>query len=343
MIELQRKFYDYAEKCHVNGAALSVVTDQISKEFVYGHGGTDENQKITEQSVFQLASITKTITALGVIKLAKENKIQLEDAVSVHLGKYGLDSERWQRITVRQLLSHTAGMKHIYFHPAKKVVDTPAIELIRPYLNKMFRDNNEFLYTGIDYLLLQCIVEEASNQRFESYMLSILKDLDMVQSFYSRKKGIIGPQIPYIYQESGATGLYASARDMSSFLRHIQNIYGKQETFCNEALDMELFKRVSRPVPYGLGIATANIGGYKIYFHTGLNAGAYCMYFFIPKKNFGCSILTNHIRGGNLIYALILDYLNDNIKKVSKAEMKRYFDLQYLNCIQVMILNQIMK
>ena len=88
MIELQRKFYDYAEKYHVNGAALSVVTDQVSKEFVYGHEGKDVNQKITEKSVFQLASITKTITAFGVIKLVNENKIRLEDAVPVYLGKY---------------------------------------------------------------------------------------------------------------------------------------------------------------------------------------------------------------------------------------------------------------
>lgn len=338
----QKKYFKYAKEYGIRGSALSVVSGQSEFEFVYGYENNKSRKNITTESIFQLGSISKSITALGVIKLVDKGVIDLDASPSKYIGKYGFKGDKWDNITIKQILSHTAGMNEIFFHPVKKVSNISTLELLDTYKKSFFVDDFSFRYTGLGYLVLQCIVEEVMNQKFEVYMKSILQILDMNHSVYSAEIQDKNEQIPYIYMESAATGLYSCVKDMSKFIRHNLNIYLRREIFSNIELDSQLYRRVDRMIPYGLGICIVNFAAHKVFFHVGVNKESYAIYLIEPKREFGFAILTNQLKGINLIYQLVYDYFDDKNQNVTGKQIEKIFMLRRLTGLECIILNYLL-
>src|SRR5882724_2758065 len=96
------------ERRHIPGLALAVARNgKIVKVRGYGIANLEHDVPVTPDTVFELASVTKQFTATAIMLLVEEGKVQLDDPVAWHLPRA---PETWKAITVRHLLTHTAGL-----------------------------------------------------------------------------------------------------------------------------------------------------------------------------------------------------------------------------------------
>ncbi|NUW32608.1 beta-lactamase family protein [Nonomuraea sp. SMC257] len=100
---------DYAERTGLPGALVAVTKDDRVVH-VAGYGHTADGRAITKDTPMPLASLSKSFTALGVLRLADQHKISLDAPVRSYLPEFAMADPRAGRITVRQLLQQTSGM-----------------------------------------------------------------------------------------------------------------------------------------------------------------------------------------------------------------------------------------
>jgi CubicO group peptidase (beta-lactamase class C family) len=92
----------------IPGLALLIVRKgETLKSQGYGLANVEQQSTVTPETIFQSGSVGKQFTATAVMLLVNDGKLALDDPVSKHLGKV---PPAWEKITVRQLLSHTAGV-----------------------------------------------------------------------------------------------------------------------------------------------------------------------------------------------------------------------------------------
>lgn len=170
------------------GVGLSIaVTDQGRLVHAAGYGFADlvDRDPVTPQSLFRIASLSKPITAVAVMKLVEQGKLKLDDPVITHLGLEALEppAEIWQEITIEHLLTHRGGwdrdrsfdamFRSVEF--AKKVgVPPPAgawdvIHAMRDFPLD-FPPGDRYAYSNFGYNLLGRVIENVSQESYESYV-----------------------------------------------------------------------------------------------------------------------------------------------------------------------------
>ena len=212
---------------------------------VFDEHFTSVGQPVDRNTLFQVASMSKWITAWGVMTLVEAGKLDLDAAVSTYLTRWSLPKSEFDNsgVTVRRLLSHTAGLTdglgYGGFAPGQPVQPIVA-SLTRaadasPGADGAVRVGIEpgsaFEYSGGGYTLLQLIVEEASGQSFNDYLRSaVLSPLGMTRSTYTVDDppttnvaefyDVDGtPAIHYRFTSVAATSLYTSAGDLTRFIQ----------------------------------------------------------------------------------------------------------------------------
>ncbi len=195
--------------------------------------------------------MSKWITALGVMKLVERGALDLDAPIAEYLSRWQLPESEFARdeVTVRRLLSHTAGLADgLGFGDYAPDETIPSLEdsLLNPRASsglpveiRLSRTPGEsWEYSGGGYLILQLIVEEVSGQSFEDYMeATLLQPLGMSGSTF-RYIGALenrtisydadgNPAPLYRYAASAATGFSASAADLT---RLVQALSERDET-----------------------------------------------------------------------------------------------------------------
>lgn len=133
------------------------ITYSINNQTVFSSGFGKENifttKKVSDQSVFEAGSNGKMIAAYICVKLANQGKINLNDKITKYLNKEWItDDPRFKKITVAQLLSHSAGFSPSYEMGMDK--------------NIYFEPGSQFSYSGVGYMYLQKIIEHVTNLSF---------------------------------------------------------------------------------------------------------------------------------------------------------------------------------
>lgn len=168
-------------KQHIPGLALAVVKNGVlTKTAGYGLANVELNVPVRPDTVFQIQSITKTFTASAVMVLVEEGKIGLDDKTTRHLD--GLP-ESWKEITVRQLLSHTSGIKDFINEPTvdmrKDIQPEDVIESLRK-LPLNFQPGEKYVYSNTGYHLLAMIIRKVTGQYWGEFLKErILIPLEM--------------------------------------------------------------------------------------------------------------------------------------------------------------------
>jgi CubicO group peptidase (beta-lactamase class C family) len=230
---------EVVEKDNVGNVALVL----IESGEVYEELFRAVEQKVDSDTVFAAASMSKWITALGIMNLVQSGRIDLDEPVSTYLSRWHLpDGEFNQsKVTVRLLLSHMSGLtdglgfgdyepdevlpslESSLKHPRASSGDDVQITLGRP-------PGSEWDYSGGGYLILQLVVEEVTGISFEGYMQNALfEPLSMsrssfryIEEFENRsisydKNG--QPAVSYQYAASAATGFSSSITDMTRLVK----------------------------------------------------------------------------------------------------------------------------
>ncbi len=215
--------------------------------FMLVEGGRVVNRyfagNVDAETLFPTASFSKWITALSVMTLVERKQLDLDTPVSEYLSRWQLPDSQFDndRVTVRRLLSHTAGLTDgLGFGDYEGGEALPSIEeaLRNPRASNGAKvevavgrePGSEFLYSGGGYLILQLLVEEVSGDEFADYVRkSVLEPVGMSRSSYaflgdlenaSRSFNVNGSLAPtYQYASAAATGFASSASDLSKVVK----------------------------------------------------------------------------------------------------------------------------
>src|SRR5699024_1786896 len=149
---------DYAAPSGLPGVAAAVVKDgETIHEAATGDG-------ITSDTPMMLGSISKTFTAFAVLQLVDDGRIDLDDPVVDHLPDFTMDDPRADRISVRQLLSHTSGIPNPIIVPEARTAAQRVDQLGSMSLSS--DPGTTYLYSNLGYQLAAHLVAEVSGQDY---------------------------------------------------------------------------------------------------------------------------------------------------------------------------------
>lgn len=170
----------------VPGMALVVIKDgKVVKTKGYGVAQLEWKTPVRPNTVFEIASLTKSFTAVMVMLLIEEGKLKLDDKLSTHLDSL---PAAWQAITIRHLLSHTAGIRNYSsLPPVPRLQGQPFSyqELLQRvgHLPLEFKPGEAFKYSNSNYYVLGELIEKTSGLRYGDFLRErITKPLGMRQT-----------------------------------------------------------------------------------------------------------------------------------------------------------------
>jgi CubicO group peptidase (beta-lactamase class C family) len=248
-------------------------------------------------SRFQVASMSKWITAWGVMKLVESGKLDLDKPVALYLKRWRLPASKFGNngVTVRRLLSHTAGLTdglgYGGFKPGEPIQPleaslTHAADASPGNDGKVrvgIEPGTEFKYSGGGYTLLQLLIEEVSGQSFDAYMkANVLEPLGMTRSTFVIEEADAldvaeffdergGPATHYKFTALAAASLYTTTNDMTRFLQaHLAGPSGEPPG--RSVLQPKTLLEMRRPHASQFG---ADIWGLGTILYAPNNAGGY--------------------------------------------------------------------
>ncbi len=202
---IEKMYREYAEKNHFPGYAFGVVAD--GKLIFSGSGGwADINKKVpaTTRSVFRIASMSKSFTAMAILQLRDQGKLQLDDPVS----KYVPELKGQQltadapEITVRHLMTHSAGFPEDNPWGDRQLADTDQqlLELLRQKISFSNVPGIAYEYSNLGFALLGYIIQKVSGQPYSTFIeKNIWQPLGMAQSSWEYKK-VAAPLLAHGYR-----------------------------------------------------------------------------------------------------------------------------------------------
>ena len=229
------------EKEFVGNFAMAIIKDgKVEKEIFFSH-----NKPVDRNTIFQVSSLSKFVSAVGMMKLIELRKIDLDTPVSRYLKRWQLPPSEFDNelVTVRRLLSHTAGLTDGLGYNGFEKRDS--VQTLESSLTKAkdadkgisgevrvgVEPNSTWKYSGGGFTLLQLIVEETSGQSFNEFMTSnLFTPLNMTSSTYILNDSLknrlcefynADKTTPphYYYTSLAATSLYTSLADLETFFQ----------------------------------------------------------------------------------------------------------------------------
>lgn len=174
---------DYMNRYHVPGLVFVIMQDgQLVSHGEYGVADIKTGEKITTKSVFPIASLSKPFVALGVLSLAEQGKIKLQDPIGMYVP--GLP-ENWKPIPLIRLLDHTSGVPDQCNSGKWDVVDPTPIssdDLIQKLITLPlgFDPGEKYQYSNGNYVLLAKVIEKVAAKPYGKFLdEKIFKPLNM--------------------------------------------------------------------------------------------------------------------------------------------------------------------
>jgi len=312
---------EWLEETGEPGVAV-VVVEGCRRAFVRAWGIADREtgRPMSPRTVFNLGSISKTVTAWGVMLLAESGAIELGAPVARYLERWALPTSEFddESVTVRRLLSHTAGLNVPSVAGVDPDTAPPSLldelekgrpaEGIEP-VRIVQPPGTAFDYSGGGYLVLQLLVEDVTGQPFAEWMAGqVLQPLGMASSAYGLDPSLIGlaatpyatdgaPYAHRVYPGLAAAGLWSTAEDVGTFLAaHCTDGEGELAGggVVSPAGLASMWIAQPQAERYGLGYEVyPPLGEEPVVGHSGSNFGWKADFILFPRLGLGIAALTN--------------------------------------------------
>lgn len=293
----------------------------------YGVADVTERRPVTPDTLFQAASMSKMVAAAGALRLVEQGRLDLDGDVNLRLKSWQVPTSVFsatQKVTMRRLLSHTAGLTVNGFpgYAAGKPVPTivQVLDGVAPANTPAVRafeaPGGDLAYSGGGYTVAQLAMVEAGGAPYPQLLdRLVLKPAGMRHSTLAQplpetmvpraasghdRKGDVIPGRRNVYPEYAAASLWTTPSDYGRFLVGLQNAYtGRRPAFLRQSSVRTMATPVS--AGYGLGADVKRRGGRPALGHGGSNAGFQCLSFaFLDGSRQGAVIMTNGDAGGAL-------------------------------------------
>ena len=327
----------------VPGTALALIRDGgVVWTGAYGYADRGNRQPMGPDAIFRAESISKPVTAWGVIRLAENGAIDLDVPVERYLQGFELDVSGFdaRKITVRRLLSHSAGLTLGSIGESAEYTPGASMPLLRDYLSHEAHitraPGTAFEYSNVGFNMSELIVENVTGRNFADYMArDVLRPLGMNRSGFSWSKQIgesmplgydlHGAPVPaYVYPASASGGLLATAEDIGRFVA-ASVTRGRAglaaDTTHHAVLPPESIQLLHQPEieigglfgvvadGYGLGHFVETLpGGQSAVWHGGQGHGWMTHFHAVPESGDGIVVLTNSERSWPMMARVLTDW-----------------------------------
>lgn len=324
-VEVETRAAEILNRRPAAGLALGVVRNG-AMEWFHGDGLADvaSNRPVTEDTVFRIASITKTFTAIAVMQLWEQGLVDLDAPARDYLRAYRLipADAGFRPVTLRHLLTHTSGigelrgLADLLLPTLGSEVRRGRVPTLAEYYARGLRIEAEpgtrFAYTDHGFATLGQIVEDVSGERFDCYLREhVFRPLGMESTDTARERAGARLATGYVLRSGGleavadrefalggAGFIYSTTRDMARYVAALlgggANEHGsvlKPETLAT------MFEPQYQPDPRipGIGLAffRAEAGGHRLVEHQGILPGFSSQVFLAPDDGIGVIALTN--------------------------------------------------
>ncbi|MGH9801088.1 MAG: serine hydrolase domain-containing protein, partial [Blastocatellia bacterium] len=311
----------------VPGVSIAVINDgKIEWAKAYGLTEAGGSSPVTAETMFQAASISKPVAAMGMLALVEKGLLTLDEDVNVKLKSWKVpenDLTKDQKVTLRRLASHSAGLT---VHGFRGYADGEAVPTIvqvldgqRPANSAAVRvdllPGSKWRYSGGGITVMQLLMTEVTGKQFPVLMRELVLDkIGMKNSTYEQPlpadkamKAAIGHRALgaaikgkfHTYPEMAAAGLWTTPTDLAKFAIEIQKSKaGKSNKVLSQAMIARMLTKQSED--YGLGIGLGGEGNKASFSHGGSNEGFKCNLFAYSETGQGAVVMTNGDLGGQL-------------------------------------------
>ncbi|MHC4513579.1 MAG: serine hydrolase domain-containing protein [Planctomycetota bacterium] len=322
----------------VPGLSLAVIDGfEISWAKGYGHLRAGRDEPVTPQTLFQTGSIGKPVVAVAALALVQAGKLDLDEDVNTRLQTWRIPTNELTvrvPVTLRQLLSHTAGASTHGYPGYQRGAPLPTLPQVldgRPPANTPpirvdWLPGEKHRYSSGGFLILQQLLTDVSGQTFAGLIGEIVfTPLGMQDSCYCplpqnrwnraawghRADGRPLPDGWHVYAESGAGPFWSTPTDMARFgIELMRSHQGRSDRLLSQVTAREML--TPQPGGFGLGVAVHDDGGDRFYaLHTGSTEGFRTLMALYPKRGQGVVIMTNGDTG---------DLLTDELMKSLSRE-----------------------
>lgn len=208
--QLNILFKELFEKGKFNGNVLIAENGEVIFKKSFGLANEQTKQKLNLDSKFELASVSKQFTAMGIVQLKKEGKLSYNDKIS----KYIPELNKYDSITIHNLLIHTGGLSdymelaNAHWNKSNIATNDDMIKLFEKFNpQKEFEPGEKWSYGNTGYMLLATIIERVSGKTYGNYLKDkIFTPLNMNNTFVYRRwykpQKISNYAQGYIYSDS---------------------------------------------------------------------------------------------------------------------------------------------
>ncbi len=321
-IEARMKFYK------IPGVSVAVINGgAIEWARGYGSPRAGDPATVTPDTLFQAASISKPVAAVGALTLVDAGKLTLDGDVNEKLQTWKLPAVNVvgdERATLRRLLSHTAGVTvHGFGGYAVGEPRPTLVEILNgtPPANSAairvdLTPGTQWRYAGGGYCVVQQLVLDVTAEDFPAFMRThVLGPTGMSASTYEqplpaalalhaaaghRADGKVVPGDAHIYPELAAAGLWTTPSDLARFTIALQRIFEGHDGVLTTATAKQILETPVVGSDYGLGLGVKNTHEKLQLSHGGANEGFRCMLVAYPFAGRGAVIMTNSDNGSAL-------------------------------------------
>ena len=305
----------------IPGVSIAVIKNsEVLWSKTYGFADLDSKTPVRSNTLFQVASMSKPVSAYAALKEVELGKLKSNVDVNLYLKSWKIPENDWtkgENVTLKNIVSHTAGLTVSGF-PGYRITDPipTAVEVLsglKPantpmvYVDKLPGSN--FRYSGGGYTVLQQMLVDIEGKDYGSIMEEkVLSPLGMKNStfaqplpeskrqFAATAYTMDGKKVEgryHVYPEQAAAGLWSTAEDYARFVIDIQRtLNGKSSLVISKKMAEEFTSPYIEPI-IGLGVFLEDYNGSSYFCHGGWNEG-FSSYFIGNKTSGdGVVILTN--------------------------------------------------
>jgi CubicO group peptidase (beta-lactamase class C family) len=294
----------------IPGASLAIIKNgRVIYSQIYGVSNAKSSVPVTDRTLFEAGSITKSVFAFVIMRLVERNILKLDQPLYELLPFEEVShDERYKMITARHVLCHQTGL------PNWGKRDSTG------HFNLLFMPGTGFGYSGEGYEYLKRVIENITGKNIsqilnEEFFIPLnLADFYFKGSEYVKKYSAHGhfdlkpSNIRLIEKPMMAFSLFTEARSFSNFMLALRNKKGLKNDTYNEMLSIQSTREDG--VHWGLGFELNNTSFGLSYGHSGSTSSGFISNFtFFPKLDMGYVFFTNSNMGAMLSIPLLTQYL----------------------------------
>ncbi|MES2451979.1 MAG: serine hydrolase domain-containing protein [Pseudomonadota bacterium] len=324
----RRSIQDEMNRLHVPGVSIAVIRNgQVA--WAKGYGWTREGGlPVTPDTLFQAGSISKPLTAFAALRLVDKGQLDLDSDVNARLKGWKVPVPMGTRVTLRELLSHTAGTTVHGFPGYAAGSKIPTVEDVLagrpPAVTKPILVDTApgtlWRYSGGGYTIVQKLIGDATRKSFADVLREeVLLPSGMRRSSFAQPLGTAllksaawphdasGKPLaegPHVYPELAAAGLWTTPSDLARFAIAVR----KAGTHAPDSLlTPAMTDTMLTPIKagYGMGLNILGTGPALSFSHGGSNAGYENTFVMFTGSGDGAVVMSNGAQGGELTGEII--------------------------------------